>query len=275
VGDTRLGQKTEVKNLNSFSAVERAIQVEFERQCVVLDRGGRVGQETMLWDAAREAVRPARAKEASHDYRYFPDPDLPPLVLTKERINRGRNGLPEMPTDRRARFRAEYSLSDYDANVLTSSPAIAEYFEAVASQHGDAKSAANWVMGEVLAALKGTGRGIDAFRVRPADLATLLDLVRDGVVTHTAAKQVFSRMVLAGGAPADIANREGLLKISDDDALRRWLDDALAEHPAESERYAAGERKLQGVLIGAAMKKSKGSADPKRLAQLLAERFGM
>jgi aspartyl-tRNA(Asn)/glutamyl-tRNA(Gln) amidotransferase subunit B len=275
VGDTRLGQKTEVKNLNSFSAVERAIQVEFERQCVVLDRGGRVGQETMLWDAAREAVRPARAKEASHDYRYFPDPDLPPLVLTKERINRGRNGLPEMPTDRRARFRAEYSLSDYDANVLTSSPAIAEYFEAVASQHGDAKSAANWVMGEVLAALKGTGRGIDAFRVRPADLATLLDLVRDGVVTHTAAKQVFSRMVLAGGAPADIANREGLLKVSDDDALRRWLDDALAEHPAESERYAAGERKLQGVLIGAAMKKSKGSADPKRLAQLLAERFGM
>ena len=275
VGETRLGQKTEIKNLNSFSAVERAINVEFERQCAVLRAGSEVAQLTMLWDASTEEVRPARTKEGSHDYRYFPDPDLPPLVLTRQQIHRGRERLPELPAVRRARFRVEYSLGEYDAGVLTSSLALAEYFEAVVSQHGDAKAAANWVMGEVLAALKGTGGDLDTFRVRPADLATLLGLVRDGVVTHTAAKQIFGHMVTHGGAPADIAQREGLLMVSDDDALRRWLEEALAGHPKEAERYAAGERKLQGVLIGAAMKRSKGSADPKRLAQLLAERFGM
>ena len=195
-------------------------------------------------------------------------------MVTGERINRERARLPELPAVRRARFRAEYSLSDYDAGVLTSSSALAEYFEAVASQHGDSKSAANWVTGDVLAALKGAGGDIDGFRVRPADLATLLNLVRDGVVTRTAAKQIFRHMVIHGGSPTDIARREGLVRVSDDDALRHWLAEALQEHPREAERFAAGERKLQGVLIAAAMKKSKGSADPRRLAQLLAERFG-
>jgi len=158
--------------------------------------------------------------------------------------------------------------------VLTSSPAISEYFEAVASQHGDAKAAANWVMGEVLAAIKATGKDVAHFSVRPADLATLLNMVRDGLVSHTAAKQVFGAMVKSGGPPAEIAKRDGLLKVSDDDALRRWIEEVIAEHPKEAERLAAGEKKLQGVLIGAAMKKSNGSADPKRLAHLLAERFG-
>ena len=274
-GDTALGQKTEVKNMNSFSAVERAIEAEFARQCAVLDAGGRVEQQTMLWDAATESVRPARSKEGSHDYRYFPDPDLPPLVLTSDRISNARNALPELPTARRERFRADYGLGEYDVGVLTSSPGVAEYFEVVVSQHGDAKASANWVMGEVLAALKSAATDIDAFPVRPADLATLLNLVRDGVVTHTAAKQVFGHMMAGGGAPADVAAREGLLRVSDDDALRAWLEEAIADNPREAERFAAGERKLQGVLIGAAMKKSKGSADPKRLAQLLGERFGV
>ena len=274
-GGTQLGQKTEVKNLNSFSAVERAIEVEFLRQCAIVDGGRGVTQQTMLWDAAAGQVRPARAKEGSEDYRYFPEPDLPPLVLPRARISRALEQLPELPTARRRRFSAEYGLSDYDIDVLTASAPLADYYEAVARQHGDAKAAANWVMGEVLAALKGTGGDIDAFRVRPADLGVLLNLVRDGVVTRTAGKQVFNHMVTGGGAPADIAAREGLLKVSDDDALRRWLDEALQAHPKEADRYAAGERKLQGVLVGAAMKKSNGSADPRRLAQLLAERFGL
>ena len=268
-GETTLGQKTEVKNLNSFSAVERAIQVEFDRQCGMLARRERVAQQTMLWDAATAQVRPARAKEGSHDYRYFPDPDLPPLVLTKKHISRAREHLPELPAERRARLATEYALKEYDVEVLTSSAALADYYESVARAHGDAKSAANWVMGEVLAALKSSDRDIDTFAVRPADLATLLNMVRDAVVTHTAAKQIFARMLESGGTPADIAGREGLLKVSDDDSLTRWLEEALAEHPSEAQRYAAGERKLQGVLIGAAMKKSKGSADPARLAQLL------
>jgi aspartyl-tRNA(Asn)/glutamyl-tRNA(Gln) amidotransferase subunit B len=276
-GETRLGQKTEVKNLNSFSALERAIEVEFLRQAALVDGGGGRGveQQTMLWDAAVRQVRPARAKEGSEDYRYFPDPDLPPLVLSRTRISRVLEHLPELPTTRRRRFRADYGLSDHDIDVLTASAPLADYYEAVARQHGDAKAAANWVMGEVLAALKGTDGDIDVFRVRPADLATLLNLVRDGIVTRTAGKQIFSRMVIGGGAPADIATREGLLRISDDDTLHRWLEEALDELPDETRRYAAGERKLQGVLIGAAMRKSRGSADPRRLAQLLAERFGM
>ena len=273
-GETKLGQKTEVKNMNSFSGVERALQIEFERQCAILDSGGRVEQQTMLWDATTGQVRPARAKEGSHDYRYFPEPDLPPLVLDRKLIDLIRKHLPELPAARRARFLRDYHLSSYDIDVLTSSPALAEYFEGVARQHGDAKAAANWVMGEVLATLKNTGQEIAHFRVRPADLAALLNLVRDGTVSHTAAKQIFAAMVKSGDAPAQIAKGEGLLKVSDDDALRRWLDEVIAENPKEAERFAAGEKKLQGVLIGAAMKKSKGSADPKRLAQLLAERFG-
>jgi len=273
-GDTQLGQKTEVKNMNSFSGVERAHEVEFARQCAVLDGGGKVEQQTMLWDAGTGQVRPSRTKEASHDYRYFPEPDLPPLVLDRKRIDKSREHLPELPSARRARFQRDYHLSDYDVDVLTSSPALADYYEGVARQHGDPKAAANWVMGEVLAALKAMGQVIGHFSVRPADLAVLLNLVRDGTVSHTAAKQIFGVMVNSGDSPAEIAKREGLLKVTDDDALRRWLDEVIAEHPKEAERFAAGEKKLQGVLIGGVMKKSKGSADPKRLAQLLAERFG-
>jgi len=273
-GETTLGQKTEVKNMNSFSGVERALEVEFARQCAVLDAGGRVEQQTMLWDASTQEVRPARSKEASHDYRYFPEPDLPPLVIARVRIDDARRELPELPAARRARFQTDYHLVEYDVEVLTSSPALSDYFEGVARQYGDAKVAANWVMGEVLAALKSTNQEIAHFAVRPRDLADLLNLVRAGTVTHTAAKQIFGVMVKSGDPPADIAKREGLLKVSDDDALRGWIEEAIAENPKEAERYAAGEKKLQGVLIGAAMKKSKGSADPRRLGQLLAERFG-
>ena len=273
-GDGRLGQKTEVKNLNSFSGVERALQVEFTRQVSVLERGGRVEQQTMLWDAAAGEVRPARAKEGSHDYRYVPDPDLPPLILDPADIAHAKDHLPELPAARRKRFETDYRLGAYDVDVLTSSPALADYYESAARQHGDPKAAANWVMGEVLAALKHAGLSVAEFPVRPADLAGLLDLVRDGRVTHTAAKQIFTEMVKSGDPPADIATRLSLFTITDDAALRRWLDEVIAEHPKEAARFAAGERKLQGVLIGAVMKKSKGSADPKRVGQLLGERFG-
>ena len=273
-GETKLGQKAEVKNMNSFTGVERALEVEFARQCAVLAAGGTVEQQTMLWDAGTGEVRPSRTKEASHDYRYFPEPDLPPLILDAKRITRAREHLPELPAARRTRFGKEYQLGVYDVEVLTSSPTLADYFEGVARQHGDSKAAANWVMGEVRAALKGTGEALDRFPVRPKDLAVLLNLVKDGTVSHTAAKQIFATMVKTGSSALDIAKREGLLKVSDDDALRRWLDEVIAENPKEAERFAAGEKKLQGVLIGGVMKKSKGSADPKRLGQLLAERFG-
>jgi aspartyl-tRNA(Asn)/glutamyl-tRNA(Gln) amidotransferase subunit B len=272
-GETKLGTKTEVKNMNSFSGVERALEVEFIRQVGVLGSGGTVQQQTMLWDGATGQVRPSRTKEGSHDYRYFPEPDLPPLVLATDWIAKMRHDLPELPADRRKRFLDEYKLGEYDVDLLTANPRLADYFESVARAHGDPKVAANWVMGEVLAHLRAAGEDISRFRVRPQDLAQLLNMVRDGIVSHTAAKQVFARMVATGDSPAQIAEREGLIKVDDDAQLAGWLDEVIAENPSEAERYRAGEKKLQGVLIGAVMKKSKGRADPKKLNQLLGERL--
>ena len=274
-GEEKLGTKTEVKNLNTFSGVERALDVEFARQCALLDGGGRVEQQTMLWDAGASTIRAARGKESSHDYRYFPEPDLGPLVLELDEVERIKKELPELPAARRARFRETYALGEYDVGVLTASARLATYFEAVARHHGDAKAAANWVMGEVRAALNESRQGIDDFPVRAADLGELLDLVRDDMLSHTAAKRVFAMMVATGQRAAQIAAREGLVKISDDAPLLDWLNAVLAEHPAEAERLARGEKKLQGVLVGFVMKKSKGRADPKRVNQLLAARFGM
>jgi len=273
-GATALGTKTEVKNMNSFSGVQRALEAEFERQCTLLKRGERVHQQTMLWDGARNEVRPARSKEASHDYRYFPEPDLPPLVLDPQWIDAVRRELPELPRARRERFAREYGLAAADVGVLTSTPALADYFEAAAKAHGDAKAAANWVMGEVLAALHTSNESIQHFRVAPAPLARLLDLVRDGVVSHSAAKRVFTVMAETGEAPERVAEREGLVQVRDADELTRWVDEVLAEHPAEAGRFRAGEKKLLGVLVGLVMKKSKGRADPRRVNQLVSERAG-
>ena len=273
-GEVELGTKTEVKNMNSFSGVERAIEAEFARQCAVLDAGDRVAHQTMLWDGARGEVRPARSKEQSHDYRYFPEPDLPPLLLDRAWIEERRRTLPELPTARRERFASEYGLSAYDVDVLTGSASLAEYYEAVARRAEDPKAAANWVINDVLAAVKGSGRALAEFRVRPADLGTLIAMVRDGVVSSSAARTIFGIMAATGDTPAQSAEREGLSQVGDEAALRGWIDEVFAELPAESARYRAGERKLQGVLVGAVMRKSKGRADPKRVNQLLAERAG-
>ena len=272
-GETRLGTKTEVKNMNSFSGVERALEAEFARQCAMLERGEKVQQQTMLWDGARGEVRPSRTKEGSNDYRYFPEPDLPPLILTKDWIGKIGSSLPELPAERRERFQADYKLPAGDIEVLTSNPRLGDYFEAVARTHGDAKSAANWVMGEVMATMNATGTTLAQFRVRPADLARLLDLIRDGIVSHSAGKRIFGRMVETGDRPEQIAEREGLTQVGDDAALRGWIDEVFAASPSEAARFKAGERKLQGVLVGMVMKKSGGRADPKRVNQLLAERL--
>jgi aspartyl-tRNA(Asn)/glutamyl-tRNA(Gln) amidotransferase subunit B len=271
-GQAKLGTKTEVKNMNSFSGVERALEVEFARQCELLERGEEVVQQTMLWDGARQEVRPARSKEGSHDYRYFPEPDLPPLILTSEWIERQREALPELPAAKQQRFAEKYKLGAYDIEVLTFDRDLADYFEEVALAHGDAKTAGNWVMGEVRAALNAQQVSVNSFRVRPADLARLLDMVRDSLLSNTAAKRVFAIMLESGGQPEGIAKAEGLLQVSDDSQLESWLDEAIAKHAAEWERLRAGERKLTGVLVGAVMKISGGRADPKRVNQLLSER---
>jgi aspartyl-tRNA(Asn)/glutamyl-tRNA(Gln) amidotransferase subunit B len=275
LGEKKLGTKTELKNLNSFSNMVRALEAEFARQCAILDAGGRVEQQTMLFDQNTGEVRPARSKEGSHDYRYFPEPDLPPLVIEHKRIQYIKDTMPELPDARRARFETDYTgLTPYDIGVLTASPAMGDYFEQVARASGDAKTSANWMMGEVLAALKSGTSEIAQFPVRPADLSELLLMVRDGIVSNTAAKQIFARMVATGDRAGQIAERDGLLKVTDDSALNGWIDEVFAEHPDEAARFVGGERRLQGVLVGNVMKKSKGSADPKRVNQLLADRLG-
>jgi aspartyl-tRNA(Asn)/glutamyl-tRNA(Gln) amidotransferase subunit B len=271
-GKGSLGTKTEIKNMNSFSGVERALEAEYRRQMELLERGERIVQETLLWDAHRHEVRPARSKEESHDYRYFPEPDLRPLRLTKEWLTDVQSGLPELPASRRRRFVDALGLPAYDAEVLTASRHLADYYEEVASAHGDAKVAANWVMGEVQARLNDAGIGINECRVAPGQLAGLLDLVRAGTVSNSAAKVIFSKMFETGEDAAVIADREGLRQVGDDARLVAWIDQIVTEHPDEARRFAAGEKKLLGVLVGLVMKASGGKADPKKVNRLLSER---
>ena len=279
--ETALRTRTEIKNLNSFSIVSKALEIEFARHCAVYDEGGVVHQQTMLFDAAKGQVRAARSKEGSDDYRYFPEPDLPPLVLAQTFVEAIRQALPESPASRRARFARSFGLRETDAEVLTASRAVGAYFEKVVAASGDAKSAANWVMGEVLATLNQSGGSIAEFPVTEAALAELIVLVRSGGVSSTAAKKVFGALVSEGTAgrvryasPRALAESLGLLQVGDDVMLRNWIDEVLAEHPAAAARYAGGETKLLGVLVGFVMKKSKGRADPRKVNQLLDERAG-
>ncbi len=269
-GETKFGTKTEVKNMNTFSGVEKALEAEFARQVAVLETGGRVVQQTMLWDGAKGEVRPARSKEESHDYRYFPEPDLPPLVVTDAYVEQIRRALPELPDARRARFREQYGLGDQEIDELVADIPLAAYFEETAKASGNAKTSANWVRGELLAALRAGGGGIQTFPVRPKALAELLGLVGEGAVSHTAARTIFEKMIATGEGAGRIADREGLRKVSDDAALEQWIGEVRTENPTEWARFQAGETKLQKVLVGLVMKKSKGKADPQRVNQLLA-----
>jgi aspartyl-tRNA(Asn)/glutamyl-tRNA(Gln) amidotransferase subunit B len=272
LGTPELRPRTEIKNLNSFSNVERALALEFARHVATYEGGGTIAQQTMLFDALKGEVRAARSKEGSHDYRYFPEPDLPPLVLTAEFLEQQGAELPELPAARRARIRAAFGLGAKEADALTAEVGVAHYFDAVAAASGDGKAAANWVLGEVLATLNSDGGSIETFPVTPERLAQLIALVKDGQVSSTAAKSLFQTMCSDAGTPRAIAERDGLLQVGDDSALVAWIDEVFAELPDEAARFAAGEKKLQGVLVGAVMKKSKGRADPKKVNQLLAAR---
>ena len=274
VGASALGTKTEIKNLNSFSAIERAVEMEFARQCRVLTDGGVIEQQTMLYDDRRNQVRPARSKEGSHDYRYFPDPDLPPLRLSAAFIAQQAGLLPELPPARRTRFVAQFGLNEHEVEQLLATRELADRFEVVASASGDAKRAANWMLGTVLASVNASGLALDAHPVSMERLAALIRLEASGDVSNTAARQLFAMLEQQDGEPLELARTAGLLQVRDDRALVDWIDEVLAENPAEATRFAGGEKKLQGVLVGLVMKKSKGAADPKKVNQLLAARGG-
>ncbi len=273
-GQTALGTKTEIKNLNTFSGAERAIEIEYARQCSVLRAGGTIEQQTMLWDGQRNEIRPARSKEGSHDYRYFPDPDLPPLVLSEEFIRAQYAVLPELPRVRRDRFVSAYGLQLADADQLTAHRALANYFERVTNECDDAKRASNWVLGVVLAAINAGSGAITQPPVSASRVASLIRMEAQGTVSNSAARQLFTMLIEGDADPNELAQRTGLLKISDEGALEAWVNDVLAEMPAEAKRFLAGEVKLQGVIVGRVMKKSNGAADPKKVNQILAGRLG-
>ncbi len=283
MGDSALGTKAEVKNMNSFANVERAIQVERDRQIALVESGGRVEQVTMLFNAGTGEVRPMRSKEESHDYRYFPDPDLPPLVLTRAWIEEQRKALPELPEAKRERFTTALGLSAYDAGVLSADREIADYYEAVVQSGTDPKIAANWVMSEALRSYNEAG----AFAVPAKWLASLIAEVKAGTVSNQAAKQVFGEGVVTLGAlkveatgtvsaptPKELAEKLGLIQVGDADALGGWVDEVLAANPKEVARYRGGEVKLLGFLQGQVMKKSGGKADPKKVGAMLQTKLG-
>jgi aspartyl-tRNA(Asn)/glutamyl-tRNA(Gln) amidotransferase subunit B len=269
-GDPALGTKTEVKNMNSFANVERALEAERERQVALAEAGKPVRQVTLLFDAAMGAVRPTRSKEGSHDYRYFPEPDLPPLVLTSEWERAQRDALPELPEARRERFVTAHGLSPYHAGVMASERPLADYFEAVVAAGADARAAANWIAADVMTGYNTSG----TLAVQPARLAALIALERDGIVSLQAARRVFGELAGSGESPRMIAERLGLIQVMDADALGGWVDEVLAAHPDELARYRAGETKLLGFFVGQVMKRSAGKADPKGVQPVLKERLG-
>jgi aspartyl-tRNA(Asn)/glutamyl-tRNA(Gln) amidotransferase subunit B len=230
-----------------------------------------VAQVTLLFNAGTGQVKELRSKEESHDYRYFPDPDLPPLVLNDAWISERRDALPELPEARRSRLEVALGIPAYDARVLTSEVPLADYFEAVVAAGVEPKTAANWVMSDVMTTFNETGR----FPVPAHRLAALVGLVRAGTVSHQAAKRVYSEMAQsADGDPSAVAERLGLLQVSDEGALGTWVDEVLSANPAEVARYQAGETKLMGFFVGQVMKRSKGKADPKGVQPVLVRRLG-
>ncbi len=271
VGSSRLGTKTELKNMNSFSGVEKALRAEIARQTRILGSGGAVVQETLLWDEVRSEVRPMRSKEESHDYRYFPDPDLPPLTLGSTEVEAVQADLPEFPDARRARFMRDYALPDYDAGVLTASRATADYLEALVDAGMEGKEASNWVMGPVLREANERGEGLDAFPLRPTAVAELGLLVRDGAISRAASRTVLRAMIESGRDARAVVEAEGLAQVSGDEALSDWVTEVLVAHPAEAARYRDGEGRLLGFFIGEVMKRSAGRADPKRVRHLLTQ----
>jgi aspartyl-tRNA(Asn)/glutamyl-tRNA(Gln) amidotransferase subunit B len=268
-GQTALGTKAEVKNVNSFRYLEKALEYEIGRQIDAIESGGKVVQETRLWDTSTGRTHSMRSKEEAHDYRYFPEPDLPPLLVDETRIERVRATMPELPDARSRRFAAQYGIPEYDAGVLTQSAALADYFEATAKAAGNSKAASNWIMGELLRTLKERGQSIGDISLRPAALAGLLALIDKGTISSSIAKDVFARMYDSGRSADDIVGEEGLAQNSDEGALSAIVSDVMRGHADAVAQYRNGKRQTFGFLVGQVMKGSGGKANPKLASELV------
>ncbi|RQS19739.1 Asp-tRNA(Asn)/Glu-tRNA(Gln) amidotransferase subunit GatB [Burkholderia sp. Bp8998] len=280
VGQEKFGTRAEIKNLNSFRFLEEAINYEVRRQIELIEDGGEVVQETRLYDPDKRETRSMRSKEDAHDYRYFPDPDLMPLVIGQDWIERVQAGMPELPAAMQQRFVAQYGVSAYDAGVLTSSKAMAAYFEAVVAKAGaaNAKIAANWLMGDVSSQLNRDGIEIDAIPVSAAQLALVLQRIADGTISNKIAKEIFATIwdeKATDDAAADrVIDAKGLKQISDTGALEAIIDEVLAANAKSVEEFRAGKEKAFNALIGQAMKATKGKANPQQVNELLKKKLG-
>jgi aspartyl-tRNA(Asn)/glutamyl-tRNA(Gln) amidotransferase subunit B len=274
VGQAALGTKAEVKNLNSFRYLQKALDYEIARQVEVVEEGGRVVQETRLWDQGSQRTVAMRSKEEAHDYRYFPEPDLPPVDLDAERRAALQAALPELPAARRARFARDYALPEYDARELTRSRQMADYFEAVAAGSRSPKAASNWIMGELSRALNERGLTIDESTVGPEALAGLIGLVEGGTINGPTAKDVFEKMFASGREARAIVEAEGLAQISDEPAILAVVREVIAAQPAAVAQVRAGRTNTFGFLVGQVMKKSGGKASPRLVNALLEREIG-
>ncbi|BAI81385.1 aspartyl-tRNA(Asn)/glutamyl-tRNA (Gln) amidotransferase subunit B [Deferribacter desulfuricans SSM1] len=269
VGETKFGTKTEIKNMNSFRNVQRAIEFEIKRQAKILDEGGTIVQETRLWDPNKGITVSMRSKEEAHDYRYFPDPDLVPLIVENDWIEKVKSTLPELPDAKKERFMKEYGLPSYDAEVLISNKHYADYFEQSVKNHNNPKAISNWIMSEVLRDVNEKGCNIFELNVKPEHIAEIVKLIDDGKISGKIGKEVYQLVLESGKSPAKIVEEKGLIQISDESAIEEIVKKVLEANPKEVERYKNGEKKLQGFFVGQVMKETKGKANPKLVNQLL------
>jgi len=269
VGQRDFGVRTELKNMNSFRHVERALEYEIKRQIGLLEAGEEVIQETRLWDEEQERTLPMRGKEEAHDYRYFPDPDLVPLEISKTWIEEIRKSLPELPAEKRGRFVGQYGIPDYDAAILTASRSLADYYEECVKLCGEAKMVSNWIMGDLLRELKRDDREIEECPVSPQHLASMMKMITDGVISGKIAKTVFEEMYRTGRGPEEIVHEKGLIQLTDADEIGRIIHAVLEENPKLVEEYQEGKGQLLGYFVGQVMKATKGKANPKLVNELL------
>jgi aspartyl-tRNA(Asn)/glutamyl-tRNA(Gln) amidotransferase subunit B len=272
-GGEALGTKVELKNINSFKFVERAIGYEIKRQIRTLKEGGKVVQETRLWDEEAGLTLPMRTKEEAHDYRYFPDPDLVPITVDEGWIRRIRESLPELPDAKRERFIHDYALPEQDAEMLTADRPTAEWFEEAVGEGARPKAASNWIMGELTRLLNEENVTVDACPLRPARLAGMLRLLDEGTISSSMAKTVFAEMYRTGKDAGTVVREKGLTQISDEGVIEKVVDEVLEAHPGEIERFRAGEEKLMGFFVGQVMKLTKGKANPRAVNETLRKRL--
>ncbi len=274
VGQEEFGTKVEIKNMNSFSAIQKAIDYEIERQIKAVEAGEPIYQETRLWDESSQRTFSMRKKEGSSDYRYFPEPDLPPIEVSKAQLEKWGAELPETPAQKRERYETEYGLSSYDTRVLTDDRDVAEYFEAAVAAGADPKQVTNWVTQDIAAHLnKNVGLTIVELPLTATQLAELVNLINDGTISGKIAKEILPELLEQGGSPRAIVESRGLTQISDTSALEAMIDEVLAANPDKVEQFRAGKTKLQGFFVGQLMKKTSGRADPKLLNQILAQKL--